>query len=254
VSTPVQILLADFSAAAHVRRESELLPQLHLQERVRYRKFAHLQRRQVWLAGRELLLAALLRYLPQVDACALVTEANGAIRYGDGGVHVSLSHSGDLLAAALAASPIGVDIEASRPRACSAQARRLFTRTETEYLQTLPPAKRQTGFYILWTLKEAIAKAAGLSLWDSLRNAEFDLPQSRIVLRAPFPDTCWNCLHAGIAAGWRLAVAARGSEDLRRVECWRRDLTGGWQEQRLLEPVILHAGKNLMRALPSVPV
>lgn len=239
---PMQIVLADFTAGAHARRESELLSQLHPQEQARYLAFTHLRRRQMWLAGRELLLTALARCCQLVDARALRSDANGAVHYADADVHLSLSHSGDLLAAAIAVSPIGVDVEASRPRSCIAQSQRLFTCAETEYLYTLPPAERQTGFYILWTLKEAVAKAADLTLWDSLRNAEFDLPQSRFMLRTPFVAIDLNCIHAGVGAGWRLAVAVRGFEDLTRLECWRRDSTGGWHEQRLLEPVILHAG------------
>lgn len=239
---PMQIVIADFTAGAHARRESELLPQLHPQEQARYQGFTHLRRRQMWLAGRELLLTALARCCGRVDACALRSDANGAVHYGDADVHLSLSHSGDLLAVAIAVSPVGVDVEASRPRSCIAHSQRLFACAETEYLHTLPPAERQTGFYILWTLKEAVAKATGLSLWDSLRNAEFDLPHSRFMLRAPFVAGDWNCMHVGVGAGWRLAVAVRGPEDLTRLECWRRDSSGGWHEQRPLEPVILHAG------------
>lgn len=239
---PTQILLADFTAGAHTQRESELLPRLHVQEQARYRGFKHLRRRQLWLAGRELLLAALARQLTQVHAHALLTEANGAIRYGDGGMHLSLSHSGILMVAALAASPIGVDVEASRPRTCIAQVQRLFTYAEAMYLHSLPPAERQASFYMLWTLKEAVAKAAGLTLWDSLRSVEFDLPGARFMLRAPFVTSDWDCMHAGVGAGWHLAVAAHGIRDLRGLECWRRDSTDGWHQQRLHEPAVLHAG------------
>ena len=234
-------MLADFEAGAHAQLERDLLPQLHPQEQARYHAFKHARRRQLWLAGRELLLAALTLHLQQVDVSALRTDVQGAVRYHHGGVCVSLSHCRDLLAAALSSIDVGVDIEWPRPRACVAQAQRLFTAAETQYLRGLPQTAQQTVFYILWTLKEAIAKAAGLSVWDSLRNAEFDLHSRRFMLHAPFIKESWDCVHAGIEPGWRLAVASQGIEDLSQMECWRRDAAGQWRRLTLHQPAMLHS-------------
>lgn len=167
------------------------------------------------------------------------TDTQGAMRYGDGRVHVSLSHSGDLLAVVLSGMPVGVDIEWPQPRACVAQAQGLFSDVEARYLYSLPKSEWQTAFYTLWTLKEAAAKAAGLSMWDSLRNTEFDPRRGQFALRAPFPAVSWSCVHAGIEPGWRLAVAAAGLDALSKMKCWRRDTGGHWQRQSLQQPMLL---------------
>lgn len=237
----VQISLADFADADHGRRERELLPNLHPMEQARYRTFRDVRRRQVWLAGRELLLAALARQLTRVDAAALRTDERGAVRYDGDAVRVSLSHSGNLLVAALAPAPVGVDVEQSRPRACIRQARRLFTRAEARYLRALEPAAKQTGFYTLWTLKEAFAKAAGISLWEVLQGVEFDL-YARCV-RAPLAGQ-WNCIHARFAHGWHLAVAVQNAGNSVRLECARRSAAGAWLAENLLEPMSLGSAES----------
>lgn len=233
-------MLAHFEASAHAQREHELLPQLHPREQARYYTFKHARRRQQWLAGRELLVAALTQHLQHVDVGALRTDARGAIQYRHGGVRVSLSHCRDLLAVALSDTCVGVDIEWPRPRACIVRAQRLFTAAEAQHLRDLLPAPRQKVFYILWTLKEAIAKAAGLSVWDGLRNAEFDLHSSRFILHAPFIKESWDCVHAGIEPGWCLAVASQGIEGLSQLQCWHRDAAGQWRRLALHQPAILH--------------
>ncbi|MBU6470494.1 MAG: 4'-phosphopantetheinyl transferase superfamily protein [Gammaproteobacteria bacterium] len=242
----VQIALADFVDAEHERRARELLPALHPVEQARYRAFQHARRRQVWLAGRELLLAALARQLPRVDAAALHSDARGAVRYGGGSVRISLSHSGNLLVAALASVPVGVDVEQSRPRACIRQAGRLFTRAEVRYLQALEPAAIQTGFYTLWTLKEAFAKAAGISLWEALQGAEFDL-HARCVRASPPAD--WNCVHVRTAHGWHLAVVVQGADYAVQLECRRRSVAGAWLVENLLESTTLRNAEST----PCVP-
>ncbi|MBU6508791.1 MAG: 4'-phosphopantetheinyl transferase superfamily protein [Gammaproteobacteria bacterium] len=206
-----------------------------------------MRRRQFWLAGRDLLLALLAVQLPHVDAAALRTDARGAVRYDGDDVHVSLSHSGDLLAAALATCTVGVDIEWPRPRACIQQARRLFTGTESRYLQTLQPADRETEFYALWTLKEALAKAAGISMWDALRDTEFDLPAGRC--RVPLSPHTWSCLHARSVHGWHLAIATQDAAHPLQVECWRRTAADGWLAERLHEQMTLRSAAPLRDTL-----
>ncbi|MDE2069963.1 MAG: 4'-phosphopantetheinyl transferase superfamily protein [Gammaproteobacteria bacterium] len=249
MSITVQIALADFVDADHGRRKCELLPALHPVEQARYRAFRHARRRQVWLAGRELLLAALARQLPRVDAAALRSDARGAVRYGGGSVRISLSHSGNLLVAALASVPVGVDAEQSRPRACIRQAGRLFTRAEARYLRTLEPAAIQTGFYTLWTLKEAFAKAAGISLWEVLQGAEFDLHAQRVHAS---PPAHWNCVHARTVHGWHLAAVVQSADNEVRIECRRRSAMGDWFAENLLERTAIRSAESASCVLAQV--
>lgn len=241
MSITVQIALADFVDADHGRRERELLPALHPVEQTRYRAFQHARRRQIWLAGRELLLAALARQRPRVDAAALRSDARGAVRYDGDSVRISLSHSGNLLVAALAPVPVGVDVEQSRPRACIRQAGRLFAHAEARYLRTLAPAAIQTGFYMFWTLKEAFAKAAGMSLWEALQGAEFDLHAQCVHAS---PPAHWNCVHARIAYGPHLAVAVQSADNEVRLECRRRSTAGDWLAENLLERTTLRSAES----------
>lgn len=246
----VQIALADFVDADHGRRERALLPALHPVEQARYRAFGHARRRHVWLAGRELLLAALARQRPQVDPAALRTDARGAVRY-DGGVCVSLSHSGNLLVAALASVPVGVDVEQPRPRACVRHAGRLFARAEARYLQALAPAAQKSGFYALWTLKEAFAKAAGMSLWEALRAAEFDL-HARHLRTSAAPVADWSCVHARTARGAHLALAVQSADYGVRLECRRRSATGDWLGENLIERTAIRSAESSSCVLAQV--
>lgn len=241
--TTVQILLENVVAVGDAQRERALLPRLHAAEQARYRAFAHARRRQFWLAGRDLLLALLTRQLPRVDATALRTDERGAVRYDGDTVHVSLSHSGNLLAAAFATCAVGVDVEWPRPRACVRQARRLFTRAESLYLQALKSADREAGFYALWTLKEALAKAAGISVWHALRGTQFDLRTGRC--RVPASPHTWSCLHARDVHGWHLAVATQDAAHPLQVECWRRTAANGWLAEHLREPMTLRSAAPL---------
>jgi 4'-phosphopantetheinyl transferase len=69
---------------------------------------------------------------------------------------------------------IGVDLECERPRDRVRIARFAFTEREYAQLEALTTAEeRVERFYILWTLKEAFAKALSLPLLGSLRRCTF---------------------------------------------------------------------------------
>ena len=84
-------------------------------------------------------------------------------------VCVSLSHSGNWVACALAFQPIGVDVECSQqPRDFAALARWIFPDMELLAFLQLEPETQQQRFYTQWTLREAWVKQAGV---DSLKPA-----------------------------------------------------------------------------------
>ncbi|MFI4967117.1 MAG: 4'-phosphopantetheinyl transferase family protein [Gammaproteobacteria bacterium] len=215
-----QILLSEFNPGSHVARERSLLPQLAAQEQARYRSFSAEARRLSWLAGRELLCAAVARALGTVDAGALLTEDSGGVRYAGGRVHLNLSHSGDWFAAAVAPVAVGVDIERVRPRAVTAQAERVFCANEAASL--VREADPLTAFYRLWTLKEAACKAAELTVWDALQRVCFDLERGRCSFSPPFPAGPWRFMHSAFQPGWRLALALQGIGGTPEIGCWRR--------------------------------
>jgi len=231
----------DTTACPHTELEQELLPRLHAAEQRRYRAFTHPPRRRTWLAGRALLLATLARQVDGVDATALRTDPAGGVRYQDGAFHISLSHCRDLLAVCLAHSSVGVDVEWLRPRPALEQVQRVYSQAEADALLALPETTRLDAFYALWTLKEAACKVAGVSLWEGVRNARFDLADSSFSPHPPFPSGAWRFMSACVEPGWRMALAMRGTEDLSQIECWRMTAPARWQRQELARQTFLQA-------------
>jgi 4'-phosphopantetheinyl transferase len=213
------IYLAPLDTAAHAVRERELLPRLAPAEQARYRGFSAEMRRQSWLAGRELLLSALVHARGEADPSELLTEDHGGVRHGRAELRLNLSHSGGWLAAAVASVPVGIDIERLRPRAVASQAARVFCPEEAARLAR--EADPLPLFYRLWTLKEAACKAAGLTIWDALHHACFDLETGHCRLAPPFPPGPWHFIYGDFAPDWRLALALHGGSP--EVDCWRRE-------------------------------
>lgn len=89
--------------------------------------------------------------------------------------HASLSHSQGWSAALLAPEGlrVGLDLEWLRPRDVLALARHAYDPREVEALEALPEPERALRFHLLWTLKEACAKALGLGLMTATRTCSF---------------------------------------------------------------------------------
>jgi 4'-phosphopantetheinyl transferase len=93
-----------------------------------------------------------------------------AVRGGD--LEFSVAHSGDLVAVAVAAAPVGVDVEQleGRPHELGSGdpatlARVVFAAEEQAALAAVPASGRARAFLVAWTRKEAVTKAKG----DGLR-------------------------------------------------------------------------------------
>jgi len=103
-------------------------------------------------------------------ACGQCGKPHGkpAVR---GGPDLSVSHSGDLVAVAVAAAPVGVDVEQLDGRARdlgddpAALARMVLAEEERAALAAVGPEGRMRAFLVAWTRKEAVTKARG----DGLR-------------------------------------------------------------------------------------
>lgn len=81
------------------------------------------------------------------------------------GWNFNVSHSGDYVAVAVGRQRLGLDMEAIRPiHNMSAIARRCFHCDEIAAWETLPQERREEGFFILWSAREAALKCAGLGL------------------------------------------------------------------------------------------
>lgn len=223
---------SDADAAALAAR---CLPRLHPEERARQATLRSPKRRLEWLAGRTLLLALLEQARGEIQAELLRSRTDGGVGYrGAADLQLSLSHTDGLVAAALASRAVGVDVERPRPRELVEAAPQLFTPMETAALAAVAGSPRLELFYDFWTLKEAACKAAGVPLWQGLRQFGFDLgarPRFSTPLAGAAPP--W-CFWLGAWAGeWRLALALRaGAAEL---QAWT------WQPDQGLQPATLPA-------------
>lgn len=137
---------------------------------------------------------------------------------GEPGAHLefNLSHSGDFaLVAASRTAPVGVDVERIRafPDAL-AIARRFFTSAEAAVLSDLSGPEQVTGFFTLWTCKEALVKGTGQGIAHALSRFEFAWgtpPALRSVDGGAKAAEQWSLHSFQPAAGYVAAVAVEAS-------------------------------------------
>lgn len=81
----------------------------------------------------------------------------------------NVSHSGELVAVAVARGPVGVDIEMIRPvRQRQSIVARYFHPDEACAWRALDPGLREEAFFLLWSAREAAMKCLGLGLAKGL--------------------------------------------------------------------------------------
>jgi 4'-phosphopantetheinyl transferase len=135
-------------------------------ERTRLAAFTAPRRRAQFLAGRWA-ARQLLASAHGGDALAdwsldAAPQAPPRLVRGLRALHVALSHSGNHVACAVSAEPVGLDIEApQRQRDTATLAEGVCTAAERARLLLLPAAERAGHFYRVWTLKEAWLKRRG---------------------------------------------------------------------------------------------
>ncbi len=103
-------------------------------------------------------------------------------------VQFNLSHTRGmaLLAVTMAdGAELGIDVE-SADRVVSADLlAAVLAPAERKEVLALPEAQRQAAFMHLWTLKEAVVKAAGLGLAAPVEQIVFDLAETRLLAVPP---------------------------------------------------------------------
>jgi len=140
-----------------------------------------------YLATRLLLRAVLARYIHQPAATlAFARSTSGKPRLLDSPISFNLSHSGQQAVLAVGLSPLlGVDLEQVKAtRNYLGIAHQYFANNELQWLSELTAENRASGFYRLWTLKEATIKALGGTIAGSLDKLCFQLANDAITLSA----------------------------------------------------------------------
>jgi 4'-phosphopantetheinyl transferase len=126
---------------------------------------------------------------------------------------VSLSHARGLVACAVAPHGwLGLDVEAINPAVDLLRvAHEYFTPADVAVLEQSAGEARVSCFYEMWTLKESLLKATGLTAWE-LRGASFERANGRITLTgsAGVSVDAWQCLSADVGGHFKLAIVAGG--------------------------------------------
>lgn len=102
------------------------------------------------------------------EDCPCCGAPHGRPAVADAALHFSLSHSGDMAYLALAARPVGVDIEAIPSPQAVADVINALHPAETAELNALAIEQRPTALARLWARKEAVLKATGTGLAQGL--------------------------------------------------------------------------------------
>ena len=146
----------------------------------------------------------------------------------------SLSHSGGCAAIAIAPAGClaGVDIEATTPRDVHSIAQFAFAPEEAKDLRSLADTEATARFYILWTLKEAFAKALGLPLLAALRDCSFARHGGRWTGDVPLAGP-WQAIVFAPRPALTLAAVIIGAGGAMRDDwiCreWPGTVAGSWR-------------------------
>ncbi|MFI7178693.1 4'-phosphopantetheinyl transferase family protein [Streptomyces spororaveus] len=138
------------------------------------------------------------------EDCPCCGGPHGRPAVASGGLHFSLSHSGDLAYFAFAAVPVGVDVEETPGAEAVTDVLHSLHPAETAELTALAAPERPGALARLWSRKEACLKATGTGLAAGLAepyvgSAATPAPVTGWILRdLPAPD--------GYAAALALAV------------------------------------------------
>jgi 4'-phosphopantetheinyl transferase len=126
------------------------------------------------------------------------------------GLHTSLSHSGDMIAAAISTDrPVGVDVQHLVPGLeVVGLSARFFAPDEAGYVAAGRDASaRADRFAHLWARKEAVVKAVGGRLWSNLKIAV----RSRDVVSCAEPASPHRVADVTAPTSFRAAVALTGA-------------------------------------------
>jgi 4'-phosphopantetheinyl transferase len=133
-----------------------------------------------------------------------VDKDENGVPLPSGGIHWSLSHKDQYVAAVTAPFPVGIDLEKFKP--CSeALFQRLADTTEWQ----LSPVIDLEIFFRYWTAKEAVLKAVGKGL-TGLSRCRVQAIVDDVHLNLTYESTPWTVAHYRIDADHIAAVTTGG--------------------------------------------
>jgi 4'-phosphopantetheinyl transferase len=167
-----------------------------------------------FVRSRTILRRILAGYLTRDPASlAFAVGPHGKPALVDGGnLQFNVSHSGNCFILAVRLDqPIGVDVEQHRTVSdVNAIARRFFTAAEADQIEALPATDQEASFRALWTLKEAVVKAAGEALIHHMDRIEGRLDaQGRACFVAWHDMSSWETFQFTPAPGYTATLATK---------------------------------------------
>lgn len=125
------------------------------------------------------------------------------------GVHFNLSHSGDMVACAIADAPVGIDIQKIELFK-SGVAKRFYSDMEQKCLEeVLSETEKTTLFYKIWAGKESYTKLLSTGLTIPLQEFSVDVVQKKVTGKYP----C-NLKFFSEYQGYCLCVAYKGEQEI----------------------------------------
>jgi 4'-phosphopantetheinyl transferase len=200
---------------------------LSADEHTRAARFIFPSDRDRFIVGRGVLRFILGQYTKQpAAAVSLTTDAQSKprLRASDSATSLcfNVSHSQGIAVYAIARGrELGVDIEALRADVAAEEiAERFFSSTELAELRKLPPDRRDEGFLLCWTRKEAYVKALGAGLAIPLDSFTVSLtPNTPEVLRSADADR-WTLRSFTPRPGYVGALVVEGNRWGLRLFDW----------------------------------
>ena len=168
-------------------------------------------------ALKRLMLSALADAVVAPQAWTFETAVGGKPQVYEGaGPHFNLSHCDGLVACAVSRRlEMGVDVERLTDEVPFEFAQSQFGQEEARWLNSLPAATRTSGFYRLWTLKEAYLKAAGFGMAQPMRDFSFGFDPLTVTFHDPSLGDAskWRFHQLEIGRRHMLALAWQSGSD-----------------------------------------
>lgn len=192
---------------------ADLNNQLSADEKDRAARFAFPDLRRRFIFRRAARRMILSKYLPIASQMLLFESfANGKPRLCNPGeraeIEFSATHSRDLALVAVSRHVVGVDLEAVRPMDdLDALIARTLNSSEKSLLAGLSETEKQQVFFKHWTCKEAVLKATGEGLSQSMVSVAIDLTSKTDRCRVWQNGTNWHVLYLAPSLGFAGAIA-----------------------------------------------
>lgn len=185
----------------------------------RAQQFRFEHHRMAFIAARGFLRLTLGHLLNQAPGSLIFTygqHQKPALK--DHPLQFNLAHSGELAILAVHPTlPVGIDIEYMQNESKLDVAERFFSVEENTFLNSCSGLAQRDAFFALWARKEAVVKAIGKGLQQSL--ASFTVPLTPHHAIITVDETSWQVWSLAIHPNYQSALATHPS--IKNITFWQ---------------------------------